>query len=396
MTEPPTSLPSPDGTVLTVPGPASAHSHDRLSAAGSSPTLRALDRDDWRRLTTGFRDHNYRQCWDYAEAMAARTGAKAEHLCIGDGDEPLGLASVRIKPIPATRTGIAYVSGGPLVRAAHDDASGRRLEAVLAALVREYVEERRLVLRVGPAIGDAEWNREQERHFLQAGFGPAESVRGYTTILVDIARPLDEVRGGFVKKWRYHLGRAEKSEIAVVQGTEAGLLEDFRQLFEEFVARKSFAVELDADFYARLQSRLPEGERLHVAIARIDEQPVAGVVASLMGDTAVYLLGASNETGRDANAPYLLQWTVIEAAAARGLRWYDLGGIDPDGNPGVYRFKARMGGLEASAPGPYELAPGRLRARAVHTAERLFRAARARRGALGRSPATRASAAGVG
>ena len=40
---------------------------------------------------------------------------------------------------------------------------------------------------------------------------------------------------------------------------------------------------------------------------------------------------------------------LFEAAVAGGLKWYDLGGIDPDGNPGVYRFKARMGGSEVRA-----------------------------------------------
>jgi hypothetical protein len=29
-----------------------------------------------------------------------------------------------------------------------------------------------------------------------------------------------------------------------------------------------------------------------------------------------------------------------------GVRWYDLGGIDPDQNPGVYHFKKGMSGLD--------------------------------------------------
>jgi lipid II:glycine glycyltransferase (peptidoglycan interpeptide bridge formation enzyme) len=276
-------------------------------------------------------------------------------------------------------TGIAYVSGGPLVRATNHGVAGSRLATVLDALVREYVDRRRLVLRVAPAIGDAAWNGEQERRFLAAGFSASKHVRGYSTVIVDIARPLGEVRASFHKKWRYHLGRAEKAGIAVVQGTDPAFFEDFRPLFDEVVTRKSFAVDLDAGFYAELQSAVPDGERLHLAIASIDDQPVAGVAASFLGDTAVYLLGASNQPGREANASYLLQWKTIEAAAARDLAWYDLGGIDPGGNPGVYRFKARMGGAELSAPGPYEIAPSRLRAAAIRTAERVVRAARARR-----------------
>jgi Acetyltransferase (GNAT) domain len=348
------------------------------SATSAEATLAAVAPDDWQALAAGFRDHNYRHGADYAQAMAWRSGADAEHVSVVDGDVPVGLASVRVKLIPGGRTGIAYVSGGPLVRTADADA-GPRLDAVLEALVAEYVDRRRLVLRVAPTIGDAAWNEEQERRFLAAGFRPAEAAPRYRTVVVDIDRPLDEVRAGFAKKWRYHLGRAEKAGLTVVQGTHPALFDDFLPLFENFVTRKGFAVDLGAAFYAALQPELPEAERLLVAIARIDDRPVAGVVASLAGDTAVYLLGASDETGREANAPYLLQWKVIEEAAARGLTRYDLGGIDPDGNPGVYRFKARMGGEDLSAAGPFELGPGGLRGAVVRSAERIFRAARATR-----------------
>jgi Acetyltransferase (GNAT) domain len=338
---------------------------------------RAVTRDEWIELASGFGDHNYRHCWDYAEAMAERAGASAEHVCLERDGRPVGLASVRVKRIPGIGTGIAYVSGGPLVRSLP---AGSGLDAALDELIREYVGRRRLVLRVAPAIGDERWNAEQDACFASAGLRPALGVRRHRTILIDIDRPLEEVRAGFAKKWRYELNRSEKQEIHVVQGTDPALLETFRPLFDEFVASKGFDVELGADYYADLQPGLPEDERLHVAIAYIDGEPAAGVVASFLGDTGVYLLGASNDAGRGAKAAYLLQWKVIEAAAARGIRWYDLGGIDPDGNPGVYQFKARMGGVELDHPGPYEIAPSRLRARAVETAERLFRAARARRG----------------
>ena len=342
-----------------------------LVSAVERSELRRAGREEWIDLCADFGDHNYRQCWDYAALLADRAGAAAENVVvIGDGT-PIGLASVRVKRLPGLGTGIAYVAGGPLVR--HHEP---RLEPVLAALVEEYVEQRRLVLRVAPAIGDERWNLVQDECMLAAGFRPARHVGPYRTMLVDIGRPLDEVRGGLAKKWRYHLKQAERAGLEITQGRDPALLHDFIPLFDELVARKAIDVDLGADFYARLQPRLPENERLHVGIARAEGRPVAGVVASIHGDTAVYLLGAANEEGRAANAAYLLQWQVIEAAAAEGCRWYDLGGVDAEGNPGVYRFKQRMGGAELSAPGPYELAPGRARGAA---AERGFRAIAARR-----------------
>jgi hypothetical protein len=349
------------------------------STTGAVALRRVTERDDWVALAPRFDDHNFRQLWDYATAMAARAGARAEHVCVEADGRPIGLASVRVKPIPGLGTGIAYVSGGPLVRSSAGGDRQAALDAVVAALAGEYVGRRRLVLRAAPPIGDEAWNAAQERSFLSAGFRPAVGVRRHQTMLVDIARPLDEVRAGFAKKWRYELGRAEKAGIEVAEGTDPALLMSFQPLFEEFVERKGFGVDLGADFYAALQPRLADEERLYVALAWLDGELVAGVVATFLGDTGVYLLGASSEAGRAAQAAYLLQWKIIQAAAVRDLRWYDLGGTDPDDNPGVYRFKARMGGIELAHPGPYELAPNRMRARAVRGAERLVRAARARR-----------------
>jgi len=341
--------------------------------------VRRAGREEWIALAAEFADHNYRQCWDYAETLAARSGAAAENVVVLRGGAPLGLAAVRVKRLPGARTGIAYVTGGPLVRRRDDEFALERLDAVVAALRGEYVDRRRFVLRVAPAIGDERWNAAQRETLLAAGFRPGSHPPPYRTMMVDLGRPLAEIRSGFAKKWRNLLGNAERRGLHVTSGTRPALYDDFAPLFDELVARKAFAVDLGADFYARLQLRLPEAERLHVAIAAVDGKPAAGVVASIHGDTAVYLLGASNELGRSTNAAYLLQWHVIETASALQCRWYDLGGIDPEANPGVHRFKERMGGTDMVAPGPYELAPGRVRGAAVHAAERTFRAVAARR-----------------
>ena len=341
-----------------------------LSSEGE---LRRATRDAWIELASGFQDHNYRQLWDYAALMAKRSGASAENVVVTHAGRPVGLASVRVKPLRAAGTGIAYVSGGPLVRHDTDGDARERLTLVLEALKREYVERRHMVLRIAPAPGDAVWNSVQADCFAAAGFAVAEHLQAYRTMFVPIDRPLGEIRAGFAQKWRNSLNKAERQEIRVVESRDERGFGEFATLFEELVARKSFEAPLGPDFYEAVQQQLPASERLLIAIAWIDDTPAAGVVASIHGDTAVYLLGASNDAGRRRNAAYLLQWKVIEAATARGCRWYDLGGVDAESNPGVYTFKLRMGGDELVSPGPYELAGDRVRWTVVRAAERAFR-----------------------
>ena len=67
--------------------------------------------------------------------------------------------------------------------------------------------------------------------------------------------------------------------------------------------------------------------------------------------------GATEKASLETKASYLLQWHVSTEAKERGLRWYDLGGIDPVGNPGVCHFKRGLGGDEVVAPGIFQINP---------------------------------------
>jgi hypothetical protein len=350
-----------------------------LAAPTSRPAWQRATRADWIELASEFDDHSFQHCWDYAEMLAARSRASVENVVVGDPASPIGLAGVRIKRLPGLQTGIAYVPAGPLVRRRDGADTTRALEAVLTALRREYVERRGLVLRIAPTVADPEWDRLQRESYAAAGFSPSPDAQPYRTMVVDIERPLVDVRASLAQKWRNCLNKSERKEIDVLEGHGPELFESFAPLFDELVARKAFEAGLGVDFYAPLQARLPESERLYLAIARVDGVAAAGVVASMHGDTAVYLLGASNDAARKVNAAYLLQWRAIEAATRRGCRRYDLGGVDAEANPGVYKFKAGLGGDELVAPGPFELAPGRLRLATVRAAERAFRTLAARR-----------------
>ena len=62
----------------------------------------------------------------------------------------------------------------------------------------------------------------------------------------------------------------------------------------------------------------------------------------------------------------------MEAAREEGCRWYDLGGIDPQNNPGVYHFKSGFGGEEIIVPGPFEIRPAGFAGTVSRMAERSY------------------------
>lgn len=318
------------------------------------PVVEVVSSDDWDILLKQFADANYRQLAAYSMAASARVNAISINVAIREGGSLLGLCNVRIRKLPLLSFGIAYVNGAPLVL--NSDKSidcATSLSRCLNALRKEFVGARGHVLRV---IGVARADMLPEvahRAFLDAGF-VATSAKGYRTIFVDVKRELPEIRRGFDQKWRNILNKAERQDLQIIRGTAPDLFEKFGQLYSGLVARKKLKVDLGPEFFVALQDNLAVPDQLVVHLAMQGDNVVAGHIGAYHGDTAVYLLGAANEAGNKSNASYLLQWRVIEYAQERGCNWYDLGGIDPEGNPDVYRFKARIGGVDVCAPGPYE------------------------------------------
>ena len=319
------------------------------------PVVEVVASDDWDTLLKQFADANYRQLAAYSKAAAARVKARSEIVAIRQDGKLLGLCNVRIRKLPLLPFGIAYVNGAPLVLKSDDSVdSATALSRCLSALRKEFVDVRGHVLRViGVARADLAADLAN-RSFQAAGFVPALAKGRYRTILVDVNRELPDIRRGLDQKWRNILNKAERQGLEIVRGTAPAFFEKFDALYSGLVARKNLKVDLGPEFFVTLQDRLAEPDRFVVHLAMQAGNVVAGHIGAYHGDTAVYLLGAANEAGLKSNASYLLQWRVIEYAKERDCNWYDLGGIDPEGNPDVYRFKARFGGIDVSAPGPYE------------------------------------------
>jgi lipid II:glycine glycyltransferase (peptidoglycan interpeptide bridge formation enzyme) len=113
------------------------------------------------------------------------------------------------------------------------------------------------------------------------------------------------------------------------------------------MARKKFEGASDVAGFARIQPSLPDNQQMKVLICEQGGIPVAGLVGTGLGDMGIYLLGATNDVGMKSKGAYLLQWRMIQWLKENGVRCYNLGGINPEKNPGVYHFKAGLSGSDS-------------------------------------------------
>ena len=54
------------------------------------------------------------------------------------------------------------------------------------------------------------------------------------------------------------------------------------------------------------------------------------------------------------------------------LKWYDLGGISPEGNPGVYHFKSGLSGVDSTHIRPLSVSNDRMKSAIIRSSETAY------------------------
>jgi lipid II:glycine glycyltransferase (peptidoglycan interpeptide bridge formation enzyme) len=265
--------------------------------------------------------------------------------------------------------GIAYASYAPIT-GRDENFLAEQFGLCLDALRQEYVERRRLLLRVVPALNGGLFQQLQISCLESHGLRLCTQQRARETFVLDLVKPLAAIRSGFDPKWRSDLAKAEKTGIQVTRSVESDDFDRFEAILLELAKQKGFVPSQDVRFFREVQTDTPQDQKFVLHLAWHERELIAGHLGSFVGDTGVYLLGAANSKGRALRASYLLQWAAIEHAKNVGNIFYDLGGIDPLQNPDVYRFKRRLNGRLVTEVGPYELAPDSFRESALRLLER--------------------------
>lgn len=344
--------------------------------------LRPLEPAEWSDLLAEFSDGNFYQTHAYGSVSWGR--GSLTHLVVRASECARAVAQVR--QIRLGRwMGVAYVRWGPCVQRRECAWSAPAFEQALAALTREYVHQRRWVLRVVPNLFREDEQGMTALHVLQElGFENDLADAPYRTFRVHLGAPLEDIRKRLDGKWRNQLNAAMRNGLEIAEGNDGELFGRFIGLYDEMMSRKQFDTTVDVRAFARIQEELAPAEKMRVALARQAGRLHAGVVTTAVGDTGIYLLGATGQEGLKSKASYLLQWRMIEYLKAAGCRFYDLGGINPEANPGVYHFKSGLGGAEVHQLGRFELTPSEGRRRLLHWAERWQRGLRSWRQKLHR------------
>jgi lipid II:glycine glycyltransferase (peptidoglycan interpeptide bridge formation enzyme) len=335
----------------------------------------AVSRYEWDQMLEQFDDATIYQSASYGKV---RWGEKnVSRLVLKLNGEALGLAQLRIFRPTRLSLGIAYLGWGPLIERRGYDLSREVASRMACCLEEEYCRKRKLFLGVAPnALAGSPRSMSLEYGFRQFSRERLFRNRPYRTSILDLSPSLEDLRRGLDRKWRNHLTQSEKNNLNVITGSSVDEFKQFCSVYDQMLKRKAFKTNVDPAEFCEIQQDLDPFQRMRVFLCVENATPVAGVVASIMGGTAISMFGATTEIGLRLKASYFLQWALIRWLKEYGVRWYDLGGIDPEGNPGGYYFKRGLSGVEVSQTYPFVSCQGAVASAITKAALYMYRVRR--------------------
>jgi len=313
----------------------------RALGAGYASEVDTVDERTWCHMLRQFDDAIICQTWSYDAVRCVRE--KISHLVLKEGGEIAAIAQCRIVKPPIIDAGIAYVRWGPLWRRRGIGAPVGTFRQAIRALRNEYACKRGLVVRVYPLLFD-DGSSDFVSILREEGFSWLGKERRERTLLIDLSRPIEELRASLRPHWRRQLKSAERNGLEILEGSGDELFEMFTEIYRETVSRKGFLRPDDFGDFRSIQARLPDELKMRIMLCRSGQDVCAGLVCSAIGSTGIYLFGATSNSGLKSRGSYLLHWKLVEWLKHNRFAVYDLNGINPVTNPGTYRFKNDMCG----------------------------------------------------
>lgn len=324
-----------------------------------------VERETWDDMLARLPNAHVLQSWDWGDFKQG-WGWQARRLCFLMEGKPVAAAQVLLRRLPRTPFTLAYVPKGPAL----DFGDGDTVGAVLATLEVVARRSRSLFIKIDPDLWlgsgtDSDQVNPLARSALNTirrrGWRTSrEQIQFKNTVVVDLLPDEDTLLAAMKAKTRYNLRLAERKGVEVAQAGKDDLA-PFYHLYQLTSRRDGFLIRPFA-YYRDVWCRFVDAGRARLLLARVNGQPVAGLILFAFAGTAWYMYGASGDEHRELMPNVLLQWEAMRMAKALGCSRYDMWGApdrfdESESMWGVYRFKTGFGGETWRGAGAHDYAP---------------------------------------
>lgn len=174
------------------------------------------------------------------------------------------------------------------------------------------------------------------------------------SMALDLTLAEDRLLAACDQNWRRNLRRAKEANLTVREWLDPNV-DEVLSVYVSMQDLKGLEEQHSREEVEQLLRNLNH----QIVLYRCDDEQ--GELVSLLGcliigDRACALFWATAERGRKLHASYAIFWALLQHCRSIGVKSYDLAGIDPVRNHGVYRFKKATGAAPVEYLGEWDWA----------------------------------------
>jgi hypothetical protein len=298
--------------------------------------------DEWDRQLHSL-DGGLYQTYGWGEVRRVSGGWEPLRLIATRGEYVIAMASVLVK----RKFGLAicWMPDGPVASA---DLLNTKFRRDLSLILQTHL----VYCRISFLRCDVE---NEASTLLENGWErPTNYMSSGLTMLYDLYGDQNHRLQKTSGNWRHNLKRSSRYSLSI-NHWESPDANQISAIYREMELLKSLP----------LQHSLVELEAMihhlndHIVIFRClseDGDLLAIRSAGLFGERAWDLLAASGAAARKLYATHATLWALLNWCQQNGFKYYDLSGVDPIGNKGVYDFKHGTGANLVECLGEWEWA----------------------------------------
>lgn len=272
---------------------------------------------------------NIPQAWDYG--LVKKTVEKQGLMrgIIRYENQDVGAVQILLKRIGGI-TAAARINRGPIFLKEYDN-----LENHLKAL--QMV--RRKIIHPIPIVyaPNIDYSPENLEGLYKCHWKQWDSF-GYETGIIDLSKPLEEIRREFDSKWRNQLKASEKKSLTIKK--DFTRFDEIISIYEASQKEKGYKGIPSSILFGLMQL---EENPLHVWYITNDSDRI--IAFDIFYSTSVfglYFVGWNDDEGRKLYANNYLLYNAVMMFKENGARWFDLGGIDYINTEENARYKDGM------------------------------------------------------
>ena len=301
-------------------------------------------RGTWDQTLVRFSDCSPFQSYAWGEYRRSLGWQPCRWAAFDDQDQIVAMMQASLRRYPLG-VGLVWCEGGPVGDLSSCD---ERLQSA----IMDTTNVKRLYCRFRC---DRERNIKDCLQLTAQGWSmPWSPITTNYSMILDLSQSEEHLLAACDRNWRRNLRRSQECDLKVSHWHDASA-DEVLAVYQSMQDLKGLEEQFSHDEIEQLLKHLNQ----RLVLYRCDDED--GHVVSLLGcliigHRAGAVFWATSEMGRKLHASYAIFWALVQHCRRLGLKSYDLAGIDPVRNHGVYRFKRDTGAVPVEYLGEWDWA----------------------------------------